>query len=135
MRSNRILSVVQAFVGVTAIGGGIALAAGPDGHYLMIPKSLLAGTPFTDYLVPGLLLAICVGGGGLLAASASWSRARQWQPLALLYAVGLIVFLAVELVMIGLNPLQGFEALLAFLMLALVGNSPRAPRPAPAASR
>jgi hypothetical protein len=52
------LSVIAWFNAVTAIGGGIALAAGLMGA----PEEWLEGTPFSSYLVPGILLAVVVGG-------------------------------------------------------------------------
>lgn len=125
MTGNRVLAIVEGFVGVTAVGGGVALAAAPDGGYLQLPRALLEGSPFSDYLVPGLLLATFVGAGGLLAAAAAWRRARFWQPLGLTYAFGLILFVAVEYVLIGFNWLQAFEAVLGAAMVALVAASPR----------
>ena len=47
-----VLVVVDATVGLTAIGGGIALAAGLEGE--RYPVEWLTGTPFSSYLIPGL---------------------------------------------------------------------------------
>jgi uncharacterized membrane protein len=39
----------------------------PDGNILKLSISLLKGTPFKDFFVPGLILSVFVGGANLLA--------------------------------------------------------------------
>lgn len=72
------LALVDAFVAVTAIGGGIALAAGAEGD--RFPATWLVSTPFASYLLPGLMLAVAVGGSAALALVAMlrspWLGAR-----------------------------------------------------------
>jgi len=53
-----ILFVASVFVAFTAIGGGVTLATGMD----KFPAEWLTGTPFRSYLIPGLILAVVVGG-------------------------------------------------------------------------
>ena len=60
------LFAADAFVGLTAVGGGIALATGLEGDRL--PLEYLEGTPFSGYVVPGLILAGVVGGSATAAA-------------------------------------------------------------------
>lgn len=63
------LFVVDVFVALTAIGGGIALVAGlEEGRF---PLEWLRGTPFGSYVVPGLILAVVVGGSAAVAAAAT----------------------------------------------------------------
>lgn len=59
-----IIAILTGFIALTAIGGGIAMLTGAD----PFPPAWLAGTPFTDFTIPALLLAIGVGGSALLAA-------------------------------------------------------------------
>ena len=66
------LLVVDGFVALTAIGGGIALATGLEGD--RFPADWLKGTPFSSYLVPGLILAVMVGGSAAAATAAALSR-------------------------------------------------------------
>jgi hypothetical protein len=116
----KVLATIQGFVGVTAVAGGTALAAAPSGRYLAADPAVLVHTPFHDFFVPGVLLAVFVGGGGLLAAALTWSRGPYWQPYAILYALGLIVFEVVEYLLIGFQFLQAFELALALIMLLLI---------------
>jgi hypothetical protein len=46
-----------AWQGLTGLAGGVALVADPSGRALGLPAGWLEGTPFADYLVPGLVLA------------------------------------------------------------------------------
>jgi hypothetical protein len=81
------LAVIEACIGLGAIGGGIALLIGAMGQWL--PVAFLQGTPFRDYSIPGLLLTVVVGGGMLLAAATQFIQ-REWAVL-LSAAMGLIL--------------------------------------------
>lgn len=63
------LALVEVFVALTAIGGGGALLAGLEAE--RYPLESLAGTPFSSFLMPALLLAIVVGGSAAVAAMAT----------------------------------------------------------------
>jgi hypothetical protein len=84
------LTVIEAFIGLGAIGGGVAILTGAFDQWL--PVSWLQGTPFSDYLIPGLVLLVVVGGGMLLAAAAM---------LFIQHEFALILSAAMGLVMIG----------------------------------
>jgi hypothetical protein len=66
------LSVVVWFVALTAGAGGIALVSGAEA--MRFPLDMVRGTPFSDYVVPGLVLSIVVGGTALVAAAATLLR-------------------------------------------------------------
>jgi hypothetical protein len=61
------LLVADAAVALTAIGGGIALATGLEGDRFSL--DMLKGTPFRNYVLPGILLAAAVGGSAAVAAA------------------------------------------------------------------
>ena len=83
------LVVIETVIGLAAIFGGIALVTGAFNFDQWIPVAWLAGTPFSDYTIPGLLLLILVGGGMLLAATTILVR-REWTVL-FSAAMGLVV--------------------------------------------
>lgn len=56
------------FLSVGAFYGGISLIADPTGGLLRMPPDALAGTPFGDYLIPGLILTAVLGIFPLFAA-------------------------------------------------------------------
>jgi hypothetical protein len=78
------LIVTESFAALSAIGGGIALATGIDKP----PTDWLAGTPFSNYMIPGLILAVVVGGsaiaGTITSTEARVGRAEAtgvaWEP-------------------------------------------------------
>ncbi len=50
-----------ALLGLGALGGGGLLAAAPSGRLLGMPLAMLAGSPFADFLVPGIVLFTVLG--------------------------------------------------------------------------
>ena len=64
------LFVASVFVALTAVFGGITVATGVD----KFPAGWLIGTPFCSYLIPGLILAVVVGGSAAVAVVATLRR-------------------------------------------------------------
>lgn len=83
------LVIIEAFIGLGAIGGGMAILTGAFDFDQWLPVVWLAGTPFSDYTIPGLLLLIVVGGGMLLAAATVFVQ-RTWAVL-LQASMGLVM--------------------------------------------
>jgi hypothetical protein len=121
MRSKRdqILIVVEAFTGFCAIAGGVALMVRPDGAILRMPTTYLAGSPFADYFVPGLLLALCVGVDMLGAALLLLQGRPYASETAIVSGGALVIFEIVEYNVIGFNALQVPFGLLGVLVFGL----------------
>ncbi|MDP4283690.1 MAG: hypothetical protein Q8891_04665 [Bacteroidota bacterium] len=62
-----LLFILISFIAVTATSSGIILISNPDGRILDLPLSLLDDTPFKNFLIPGILLTLLVGGINILA--------------------------------------------------------------------
>jgi menaquinone-dependent protoporphyrinogen oxidase len=62
-----LLATLCLATGITAIAGGIGLVSSPDGALLHLPASTLAHSPFSTFLVPGLLLLLVVGISNVIA--------------------------------------------------------------------
>jgi len=95
------LTVIEAFVGLGALGGGIAILTGAFDQWL--PLAWLQGTPFSDYTIPGLLLLIVIGGGMLFAAATVFIQ-HEWAVL-LSTVMGLVMigFEIIEVAIIDRN--------------------------------
>src|SRR5215217_6338721 len=93
------LVVIAAFIATSAIEGGVAVLGGVVFGY-KLPLAWLADTPFSDYTIPGLALAIVVGGSALLTAATIFIH-REWAVLVSVVA-GLVMdgYLLVEIVSI-----------------------------------
>ncbi|HET7037742.1 MAG TPA: hypothetical protein VFI42_18850 [Thermomicrobiaceae bacterium] len=96
-RQHSGLVALEAFAAISAIGGGIGLAGGG----LEFPLDWLAGTPFTSYTVPGLILGVVVGGSQLIALVASLRHA-SWAMAASLWAgVIMLGWIVGEVLIVG----------------------------------
>ncbi|OPA74704.1 hypothetical protein BVG16_23395 [Paenibacillus selenitireducens] len=56
-----LLIALQLFLGVGAIFGGGALTLDPSGDLLGMPLSMLEGSIFSSFLVPGIILLVVLG--------------------------------------------------------------------------
>lgn len=122
-----VLAVLAAVIGVSAVAGGIALIAGVPGA---VPSAAyLAGSPFSSYAVPGVILAVVVGGTHI-AASVLVAGGRAAGPLAAAIAgFGMLIWIFVQLMYIPFDLLHAiyFAAGLAELGLVLLGLGVLAP--------
>ncbi len=101
-----VLIILDAVVAVTAVGGGIALAAGLEGE--RYPAGLLKGTPFTNYLVPGLILAVVLGGSAAAAAALTFTAPGVGAWVSVLAGVILMGQIAGEIRLLK-QPISGLE--------------------------
>ncbi len=101
-----------------AIGGGIGLVRDPVKNIGM-PVSLLEGTPFKDYLIPGLILLIVVGLFSLLVFVGlllKW-RAAWW--LSLASGGGQMIWIVTEGVLLGYLSGAGIGLQIVFGLVGL----------------
>jgi hypothetical protein len=61
MTARNLLLLLLTLLSVGALGGGGVLVVSPSGQLLGMPLSLLAGSPFHSFLVPGLVLFTVLG--------------------------------------------------------------------------
>ena len=67
----------------------------------MCRLAYLQSTPFTSYLVPGLILAIVVGGTQMSAAISTLRRADHSNALSAVAGFGMIIWIFAELAMMS----------------------------------
>ena len=133
----RALVVVSLFHAASAGGGGIGMVVA-DG--LSMPKSLLADSPFSTYLLPGVILAVVVGGTQTLASVLLLRRAPSaflWSAVA---GFGMVIWIIAEIGFLHILSwsqmiyvVSGLlQLVLVFSLLGIVGWLPRystIPRP------
>jgi hypothetical protein len=118
-----VLTVLDAFLALTAAAGGIGLLTGANAPSL----EFLQGSPFSSYTIPGLALLVIIGGCALAATIWMW-RGHPWgAPASGLAGVVIIGFEIVEVLVIGSPPgiarnLQVFYFTLGLLILVLAGG-------------
>ncbi|WP_374017954.1 hypothetical protein ABU162_28380 [Paenibacillus thiaminolyticus] len=69
-----VLYALHLLLGIGAVFGGAALVLDPNGRLLGVPPSILNTSPFTNFLIPGLILLIMLGIGPLLICYALIKR-------------------------------------------------------------
>jgi len=87
--------VIELFVGLWAVIGGVGLVTGTI-PFLRMPVEYLQGTPFSDYTIPGLLLLLVVGGSFLFAAATTITGREVGVLASALAGLTVIGFEAVE---------------------------------------
>jgi hypothetical protein len=90
------LGVLQLLIGLGAVGGGLVLILDPSGSKLGIPVELLKNTPFSTYLVPGIVLLVVNGLGSLVGAAASFTRHRFAGKTAMALGVFLVAWIMLQ---------------------------------------
>lgn len=90
-----------AMLGLGALGGGAFLVSDPSGSAMKWSTSMLMGSPFADFLVPGLLLAGLFGLGSFVVAGMGLARLRIAPFLAFAIGVAQMIWIVVELAIIG----------------------------------
>lgn len=69
-----LLVILLCFIAATSTLSGLLMISEPDGRILNLPPALLEGTPFRNYLIPGVLLAGIVGGINIAAVYTNIAR-------------------------------------------------------------
>lgn len=95
--AGKITVAALVWLGVGALAGGIALMTRADGSNMGFDTAILAGSPFPDFLVPGLILGGVFGVGSLVVAM----MGLRHDPIAPFLAFGIgcaqMIWIAVQL--------------------------------------
>jgi hypothetical protein len=121
------LGVLQVFIGLGAVAGGMALILQPSGASLGIPLSLLEKSPFSTYLIPGIVLFVVNGLGNLAGAVATFTRRRYAGEAALALGVFLVAWIIIQVYWIAaFHWLHAFYFILGSLEIGLGWSSRKA---------
>jgi len=113
------LGVIQAFIGITAIAGGLRLVSNPNG-LPDFPIEWLINSPFSNYLFPGLVLLIVIGFGFVVSSMLNFLRKRHSGGMAALSGICLILYMIIEVWFVGLrNILQPLYFILGVIVLII----------------
>jgi hypothetical protein len=98
--AGKITIAALIWLGLGALAGGISLVLEPSGSIMHFDPLILAGSPFSDFLVPGLILGGLFGVGSLVVAA----MGLRHHPLApfLAFAIGCaqMIWIVVQLAII-----------------------------------
>jgi hypothetical protein len=97
------LGALQVFIGIGGVAGGFGLVTEPSGANLEFHMDLLSKSPFTDYLIPGIVLLVVIGVGSLAGGVLSFCRYRHAGLCAGALGAFLMIWIAVQVWWIGLT--------------------------------
>ena len=109
--------------GISGIAGGYGLVMDPIGEFLQLSVSLLENSPFSDYLIPGLILLIVLGIFPLFVFYGLLRKIRMSWYGAAFVGISLIIWIVVEIIIIGYfpqPPLQLIYGSVGLVILILV---------------
>jgi hypothetical protein len=99
-RAGKVCLAALVLLGLGALAGGVALVSKPDGSVMQFDVALLAGSPFADYTIPGLILGGLFGIGSFVVAGLGLARFRVAPFLAFAIGCGQMIWIVVELAII-----------------------------------
>lgn len=92
---------ILGFVALSAIPSGIIMIIFPQGDPINMPLSMLKGSPFNSFFWPGVMLLGVIGLGHAIVLVMGLKRLRLFEPAAAAMGLGLIIWLYVQVSMIG----------------------------------
>lgn len=110
------------FQGISGLFGGLGLILDPTGKTLNIPLSWLEGSPFMNYLIPGLILFSLLGMLPIYIATGLLGNRFFYWRLSLILGILLLIWILVEIIIIGYQPnppLQLVYGILGVLIVTL----------------
>ena len=106
MRQGRGLSIalglLQIFIGIGGVPAGLIFITDPSGSGMGFSPELLEGTPFPNYLLPGVFLFAVNGVASLVGGVLSLARQRYAGAVAMALGALLIGWIVVQVALIGL---------------------------------
>jgi hypothetical protein len=121
-RARGLLIVLLYFGALSAISGGVL---GVMANGAGVPLEYLQDTPFTSYVIPGLILGVVIGGTQGLAAITTQRQHPRSAIASTVAGFGMIIWIFVELAITGYSWLQTVYLALGvgelLLVLVLLG--------------
>lgn len=98
---STVQGIIQILVAASAIVSGLMLILYPSGELLQVPLGMLKGSPFSDFLIPGIILFFVNGIGQLIAGIITLRRHPQAALVGVVFGIGLMIWIFVQVNMIG----------------------------------
>jgi hypothetical protein len=97
------LGALQVFIGLCCVAGGFGPVTEPSGANLGFVVEWLSKSPFSDYLIPGLVLSVVIGVGSLAGGVLSIFRYRHAGKIAAVLGAFLMIWILAQVWWIGLT--------------------------------
>jgi len=97
---NRLLFALHAFVGLGAIGGGMMAILNPQGPGGM-PTDALKNSPFSNFLIPGIILFTVIGLGNVFSAVSILFKSKYQGYISSVFSWALVIWIVVQCIMLN----------------------------------
>jgi hypothetical protein len=95
-----LLFALHAFVGLGAMGGGLMAILYPQGPGGMSTDAL-KNSPFSNYLIPGIILFIVIGLGNVFSAIMLLGKSRFQGYISSVFSWALVIWIIVQCIMLN----------------------------------
>ncbi len=96
-----LLFILISFVAITSLVSGLIIICYPDGSVMRMSTDLLKTSPFKNFLIPGVVLTVFVGGTNLLAAFFNMKRNKNRYDWALAGGIMTCGWVIVQMILIN----------------------------------
>ncbi len=124
MKKLRIIAIILLIINaIGAVWGGAGLIYDPSGEFMEMPLGFLEHSPFSNYLIPGIILFVFNGLLCLVAAFLTINMHLFYQYFIIFQGVVLVIWLSVQIVMIRFfYPPLHLPFYIIGLMLVVIGT-------------
>lgn len=95
----RLLFGLHLFVGIGALAGGLAAITNPFGPMGM-PTEPLKNSPFSNYLIPGIILFVIIGLGNIISAIMFRFKSRYQGYISSIFSWALMIWIIVQCIIL-----------------------------------
>jgi hypothetical protein len=129
-KTIRTTSIILLIInGISGLAGGYGLIADPTGQGVKMSTTLLTGSPFNNFLIPGIVLFTFIGLSSLIVAYYISANSKHYPALLIYQGITVWAWLSVQIIVIKtLDPLQLVYGLIG-LILVLCGAMTRKKHP------
>jgi hypothetical protein len=99
-KKNKRMAILHLFIGIGAVFGGLAAILQPHSP-MGISTDVLEGSPFENFLIPGLILFGFIGLGNSLAGIIVWRGSKMTGYISGFFGCGLIIWIIVQCWIMG----------------------------------
>lgn len=100
MKKTKFMAILHLFIGIGALFGGAAAVLNPN-NPMGISTEVLAGSPFDNFLIPGLVLLGFIGIGNVLAGTLTLKGSKLAGYYSGFFGGGLMIWILVQCWILG----------------------------------
>jgi len=96
----RLLFILHLFVGIGALAGGLAAITNPQAPLGMTTEPL-ANSPFSNYLIPGIILFTVIGVGNIFSALMLRFKSKLQGYVSSIFSWALVIWIVVQCIILN----------------------------------